>query len=256
MNSIGWNCCSSRSRRWKLSGMCCLPRNKSQRQRRRRCCSIPEFAAILWSEGLFRHFDNRRQVASYAGLAPTPWQSGSVDREQGVSKAGNPRLRTTLIQLKMGGPGAPDDLSLAPVTQVWLAVSDDPAATVTGQYFYHQQRHRVHPAALRTDLQDELLSYCAGLTGVPFPRELRKDTGRRKAARRVGLLVSRNMKINGLMALVTGANRGLGRAFVQALRGRRLHQNLRRGAHDHQRAVDARNHRRAFGRRCTPRHDD
>jgi transposase len=29
----------------------------------------PEFAAILWSEGLFRHFDNRRQVASYAGLA-------------------------------------------------------------------------------------------------------------------------------------------------------------------------------------------
>ncbi|HEX4651970.1 MAG TPA: IS110 family transposase [Granulicella sp.] len=59
----------------------------------------PEFAAIIWSEGLFRHFDNRRQVASYAGLAPTPWQSGSIDREQGVSKAGNPRLRTTLIQL-------------------------------------------------------------------------------------------------------------------------------------------------------------
>jgi transposase len=59
----------------------------------------PESAAILWSEGLFRHFDNRRQVASYAGLAPTPWQSGAIHREQGVSKAGNPRLRTTLIQL-------------------------------------------------------------------------------------------------------------------------------------------------------------
>lgn len=59
----------------------------------------PEFAAVLWSEGLFRHFDNRRQVAAYAGLAPTPWQSGSVDREQGVSNSGNPRLRTTLIQL-------------------------------------------------------------------------------------------------------------------------------------------------------------
>ena len=59
----------------------------------------PEFAAILWSEGLCRHFDNRRQVASYAGLAPTPWQSGAINREQGVSKAGNPRLRTTLIQL-------------------------------------------------------------------------------------------------------------------------------------------------------------
>jgi transposase len=42
---------------------------------------------------------NRRQVAAYAGLAPTPWQSGSIRREQGVSKAGNPRLRTTLVQL-------------------------------------------------------------------------------------------------------------------------------------------------------------
>jgi transposase len=59
----------------------------------------PEFASILWLEALFRHFDNRRQVASYAGLAPTPWQSGSVDREQGVSKAGNPRLRATLVEL-------------------------------------------------------------------------------------------------------------------------------------------------------------
>jgi transposase len=32
-------------------------------------------------------------------LAPTSWKSGSIDREQGVSKAGSPRLRTTLIQL-------------------------------------------------------------------------------------------------------------------------------------------------------------
>ena len=59
----------------------------------------PEFASVLWSEGLYRSYANRRQVAAYAGLAPTPWQSGAVDREQGVSKAGNPRLRTTMIQL-------------------------------------------------------------------------------------------------------------------------------------------------------------
>jgi transposase len=50
----------------------------------------PEFAAMLCHEGLFRHFDNRRQLAAYAGLAHTPWQSGQIDREQGVSKAGNP----------------------------------------------------------------------------------------------------------------------------------------------------------------------
>jgi transposase len=59
----------------------------------------PETAAVLWSEGLFRQFDNRRQVAAYAGLAPTPWQSGSLDHEQGVSKAGNPRLRATMVEL-------------------------------------------------------------------------------------------------------------------------------------------------------------
>jgi transposase len=59
----------------------------------------PETAAVLWSEGLFRQFDNRRQVAAYAGLVPTPWQSGSIDHEQGVSKAGNRRLRTTMVEL-------------------------------------------------------------------------------------------------------------------------------------------------------------
>lgn len=58
----------------------------------------PEFANVLASEGLFRHFDNRRQIAAYAGLAPSPWRSGSIDREQGVSKSGNPRLRTTMVQ--------------------------------------------------------------------------------------------------------------------------------------------------------------
>jgi transposase len=59
----------------------------------------PDFAAVLWTEGLYRSFANRRQIAAYAGLAPTPWQSGSLSHEQGVSKAGNPRLRTTMIQL-------------------------------------------------------------------------------------------------------------------------------------------------------------
>ena len=50
-------------------------------------------------EGLFRHFENRRQLAAYAGLAPSPWKSGSIDQEQGISKAGNPRLRTTMVEL-------------------------------------------------------------------------------------------------------------------------------------------------------------
>jgi transposase len=59
----------------------------------------PETASVLWLEGLSRRFGNRRQVAAYAGLAPSHWQSGRIDHDQGVSKAGNPRLRTSLIQL-------------------------------------------------------------------------------------------------------------------------------------------------------------
>lgn len=59
----------------------------------------PEFATVLWLECFFRSFGNRRQVAAYAGLAPTPWQSGSVDHEQGVSKSGNSKLRSTMVQL-------------------------------------------------------------------------------------------------------------------------------------------------------------
>jgi transposase len=58
-----------------------------------------ETAALLWVEGLFRTFANRRQLAAYAGLAPTPWLSGRIQREQGISKSGNPRLRTAMIEI-------------------------------------------------------------------------------------------------------------------------------------------------------------
>jgi NAD(P)-dependent dehydrogenase (short-subunit alcohol dehydrogenase family) len=70
------------------------------------------------------------------------------------------------VATRMGGPGAPDDLELAAVTQAWLAVSDDPAATVTGQYFYHQRPRSVHPAAASSSVQDQLLAACAELSGV------------------------------------------------------------------------------------------
>lgn len=82
----------------------------------------PESAAILHSEGLFRHFDNRRQVAAYAGLAPTPWQSGSINRDQGVSKAGNPRLRSLMVEL------------------AWLWVRHQPGSALT-RWFEQRVKH-------------------------------------------------------------------------------------------------------------------
>lgn len=59
----------------------------------------PEFATVLGLEAFFRRFGNRREVAAYAGLAPSPWKSGGIDGEQGISKAGNPRLRRTMVEL-------------------------------------------------------------------------------------------------------------------------------------------------------------
>ncbi len=57
------------------------------------------FAAVLVREVLYRSFANRRQLASYVGIAPMPYQSGGMDRDRSISRAGNPRARTTLIQL-------------------------------------------------------------------------------------------------------------------------------------------------------------
>jgi NAD(P)-dependent dehydrogenase (short-subunit alcohol dehydrogenase family) len=73
------------------------------------------------------------------------------------------------VATRMGGAGAPDDLSQGAVTQAWLAVSDDPAATVTGGYFYHRRERPPRQAAKRAALQDALLDYCATLTGTPLP---------------------------------------------------------------------------------------
>jgi NAD(P)-dependent dehydrogenase (short-subunit alcohol dehydrogenase family) len=74
------------------------------------------------------------------------------------------------VATKMGGPGAPDDLALGAVTQVWLATSDEREADVSGGYFYHQRPREVHPAARSAAVQDGLLAVCADLTGVELPR--------------------------------------------------------------------------------------
>jgi transposase len=59
----------------------------------------PEFATVLVGEIFHRDFNNRRQLASYVGYAPNPFQSGNVAHDQGISKAGNRKGRTTGIEL-------------------------------------------------------------------------------------------------------------------------------------------------------------
>jgi NAD(P)-dependent dehydrogenase (short-subunit alcohol dehydrogenase family) len=73
------------------------------------------------------------------------------------------------VATRMGGPSAPDDLDAAHRTQVWLAISDDPAALVSGRYFYHRQPRQPNPIAEREDAQDALIEACQHLSGVALP---------------------------------------------------------------------------------------
>jgi transposase len=59
----------------------------------------PAFSGTLTSEVFYKNFRHHRQVGAYVGLAPSPWQSGGTRREQGISKAGNPRARQAAIEL-------------------------------------------------------------------------------------------------------------------------------------------------------------
>jgi NAD(P)-dependent dehydrogenase (short-subunit alcohol dehydrogenase family) len=72
------------------------------------------------------------------------------------------------VPTKMGGSGAPDNLAKGFQTQVWLAVSSDPDACVSGQYFHHQKQATYQQAADDVEVQEHFLSACAQLTGIDF----------------------------------------------------------------------------------------
>jgi NAD(P)-dependent dehydrogenase (short-subunit alcohol dehydrogenase family) len=74
------------------------------------------------------------------------------------------------VATKMGGRGAPDDLMQGPVTQAWLAVSDDEDALTTGGYFYHRQLREPHPAMHDPSAQQGLLDACAKVAGMALPQ--------------------------------------------------------------------------------------
>jgi NAD(P)-dependent dehydrogenase (short-subunit alcohol dehydrogenase family) len=76
------------------------------------------------------------------------------------------------VATKMGGPEAPDDLDAAHRTQVWLATSNDAAATVTGEYFYHMRLRTSKSVAREPERQEKLLEACKGFSGVAFPGHL------------------------------------------------------------------------------------
>ena len=88
---------------------------RSERLQRLKCLG-PAFSTKLTNEVLYKDFRNRREVGSYVGLAPSPWRSGGIDREQGISKAGNPRARCAAIEL------------------AWLWLRHQPGSKLTQEY--------------------------------------------------------------------------------------------------------------------------
>jgi NAD(P)-dependent dehydrogenase (short-subunit alcohol dehydrogenase family) len=72
------------------------------------------------------------------------------------------------VQTKMGGNGAPDDLQKGYETQVWLAVSNDEKARVSGRLFFHQKEVRSKPEADDVLVQEEFLNMCKDITGITF----------------------------------------------------------------------------------------
>jgi NAD(P)-dependent dehydrogenase (short-subunit alcohol dehydrogenase family) len=74
------------------------------------------------------------------------------------------------VPTKMGGPGAPDDLRLGHLTQVWLATSDDPKARTSGGYWHHQRRAEPAPSVHDQWFQDQLLEELARFTATRLDR--------------------------------------------------------------------------------------
>ena len=84
------------------------------------------------------------------------------------------------VPTRMGGAHATDDLALGHDTQVWLATSDEPAATTTGKYWYHRQVGTPAAAVNDTGFQDHLLDTLERITGVRLSRAI---DGRRTTER-------------------------------------------------------------------------
>lgn len=72
------------------------------------------------------------------------------------------------VATKMGGAGAPDSLEKGFETQVWLAVSNDAEALVSGRYFHHKREARYHHAADHPTIREKLLNHFEQVTGIAF----------------------------------------------------------------------------------------
>lgn len=111
---------------------------------------------IDWSRGSYS--DSKLFVSTLAAAIARRWPDT-------LSNSVNPGW----VPTKMGGSGAPDDLTLGHRTQEWLATSDDAKAKTSGGYWFHQQRVEAHRSVNDQKFQDALLAELARVSGVSMP---------------------------------------------------------------------------------------
>jgi len=140
--------------------------------------------ALIGRPGRLIYLSSGLHHGGAGSLADIDWTGRSWDAMQAYSES---KLQVTALALtvarawpevlsnavdpgwvptKMGGPAATGDLEAGYLTQAWLAVSNDAAATVSGGYWYHRQRQQPAPQARDPAFQDQLMDRLAALTGV------------------------------------------------------------------------------------------
>ena len=102
---LGWNWYSRRSLSWSVNVMPWWNQRTSDKASKmiQQLASLRgigvQSATVLVREAFVRRFANGKALGSYAGLASSPYSSGGIDREQGIGKAGNRRVRTVMVEL-------------------------------------------------------------------------------------------------------------------------------------------------------------
>jgi NAD(P)-dependent dehydrogenase (short-subunit alcohol dehydrogenase family) len=124
--------------------------------------AVPDFDDLLWTrrrwQGTQAYSESKFLDVLLAFAVARQWSDV-------LSNA----LEPGWVATRMGGRNATDDLGQGHLTQAWLATSDDPAARVTGGYFFHKAPRAPDPATRDEAAQDRLLKTCADLSGVRLP---------------------------------------------------------------------------------------
>jgi hypothetical protein len=123
----------------------------------------PQWEWRPW-DGSQAYPDSKLYDVLLAFAVPRPWCAVEANA-----------LELGWVATKMGGAGAPDDLTLAPVTQAWLAASDD--ASRRSGYYFHQQPREVHAAAHDVAVHDRPRAVCKDVSGLPLGHLPRSTVG-------------------------------------------------------------------------------